>query len=40
MGTNTAKEGMWEQQIDHCATKEIEDLRDLYNKAKEFIAVV
>ena len=39
MGNNTPKEGMWEQQIDHRATKEIEGLRDLRNKAKEFIAV-
>jgi len=39
MGNNTPKGGTWEQQIDHRATKEIEGLRDLRNKAKEFIAV-
>ena len=39
MGTNSTETGTWEQQVEHRAKEEIQELHRIRNKAKEFIAV-
>src|ERR1700748_3526748 len=39
MGTDSTKTGTWEQQVEHRAKEEIQELHRIRNKAKEFIAV-